>query len=166
LAADKRGLHLKDANQQLRDHLLDLLRGGNAHIHFEDLVGDFPTNAINTKLEGIPYTAWQVLEHMRLAQWDILEFSRDAGHVSPAFPEGYWPAAGAEASTEMWNQSSVAFKADLLTLEDLVNDPNTDLFARIPHGDGQTFLREVLLVADHNAYHIGTLTLMKRLLTN
>jgi hypothetical protein len=157
---------LKDANQQLRDHLLDLLRGGNAHIHFEDLISDFPTNAINTTLEGIPYTAWQVLEHMRLAQWDILAFSRDAGHVSPAFPEGYWPATGEEASTEMWNQSSVAFKADLLTLEDLVNDPNTDLFARIPHGDGQTFLREVLLVADHNAYHIGTLTLMKRLLTN
>lgn len=156
---------MNDTNQQLRDHLLELLRGGNAHIHFEDLISDFPAGSINTKLEGIPYTAWQVLEHMRLAQWDILEFSRDANHVSPSFPDGYWPAKGDEASLEMWNQSVASFKADLQTLQDILTDPSTDLFASIPHGDGQTFLREVLLVADHNAYHIGVLTLMKRLLT-
>jgi hypothetical protein len=155
---------LNDTNQQLRDHLLELLRGGNAHILFEDLISDFPTGSINTKLEGIPYTAWQVLEHMRIAQWDILEFSRDANHVSPSFPDGYWPAKGTDASPEMWNQSVVNFKADLQTFQDLLSNPNTDLFARIPHGEGQTFLKEVLLVGDHNAYHIGVLTVMKRLL--
>jgi len=151
--------------QQLRDHLLYLLRGGDAHIHFDDLINDFPVELINQKIEGVPYSAWQVLEHMRIAQWDILEFSRDASHRSPDFPEGYWPSADTLGSVKDWNQSVRAFRSDLEQMQELVNDSSVDLFAPIAHGTGQTLLREVLLVADHNAYHLGTLTLMKRLLT-
>lgn len=148
----------------LRDHLLALLRGGGAHISFEDFIASFPAGLINRVIEGVPYTPWQVLEHMRIAQWDILEFSRDANHVSPEFPEGYWPPTGVVADARMWNETVLAFRSDLLAMESLVDDPSVDLFARITHGDGQTVLREALLIADHNAYHLGTLALMKRVL--
>jgi hypothetical protein len=148
----------------LRDHLLYLLRGGGAHIRFDTLVADFPIDAINQKVAGVPYTPWQVIEHMRIAQRDILEFSRDADHVSPEFPKGYWPPAEVVADSAAWNKTVRAFQSDLRELENLVVDPDVDLFAQIPHGDGQTILREALLVADHNAYHLGTLALMKRLL--
>ena len=101
---------------------------------------------------------------MRIAQWDILEFSRNPSHVSPKFPQGYWPAADVLADAEAWNKTVQAFRSDLLQLENLVDDPSIDLFAQIPHGDGQTILREALLVADHNAYHLGALAVMKRIL--
>jgi hypothetical protein len=152
--------------QQLRDHLLYLLRGGGAHTSFEELTRDFPAGLINSKIEGVPYTAWQVLEHMRIAQWDILEFSRNASHVSPAFPEGYWPDATVVADAQMWDQTVRNFISDVQELAEIVNDPSVDLFAPLTHGEGQTVLREALLVADHNAYHLGTLALMKRVLEN
>ena len=153
-------------DQALRAHLLYLLRGGGAHIDFDSLVADFPAAALNRKAAGVPYTPWHVVEHMRIGQWDILEFSRNAAHVSPKWPEGYWPAPAAEADAAAWQQSIAAFRADLAALVQLVADPATDLFARIPHGDGQTILREALLVADHNAYHLGVLATLKRVLTN
>ena len=153
-----------DNDQSLREHLLYLLRGGGAHIDFETLVADFPAAAINGRAPGVPYTPWQVLEHMRIAQWDILEFSRDAAHVSPKWPAGYWPAPDAEADEAAWRQSVAAFRADLEAMARLVADPATRLFAPVPHGDGQTILREALLVADHNAYHLGVLATLKRLL--
>ena len=151
-------------DQALRDHLLYLLRGGGAHIDFETLIADFPAHSINGRATGVPYTPWQVLEHMRIAQWDILEFSRNAAHVSPKWPEGYWPAPEAEADEAAWRQSVAAFRADLEAMAQLVAEPATRLFARIPHGTGQTILREALLVADHNAYHLGVLATLKRLL--
>jgi DinB superfamily len=151
-------------DQALREHVLYLLRGGGAHIDFEKLIADFPLAAINRKVEHVPYTPWHVLEHMRIAQWDILEFSRNAAHVSPAWPEGYWPAPDAAADEAAWQKSIADFRADLAALAQLVAAPATDLFARIPHGTGQTILREALLVADHNAYHLGVLTTLKRLL--
>lgn len=151
-------------DRQLRDHLLYLLRGGGAHISFDEFIAAFPIDLINRRIEGVPYTPWQVLEHMRLAQWDILEFSRDASHVSPKFPAGYWPSRGAVADTEQWNETVRNFKSDLQALVDLVDDLSVDLFAPISHGEGQTILREALLVADHNAYHLGTLALMKRVI--
>jgi hypothetical protein len=154
-----------DDTKSLREHLLNLLRGGDAHIHFSDLVADFPEAIINGRVPGVPYTPWHVLEHMRLAQWDILRFAVDKDHVSPKFPEGYWPDPGAEADWQMWNSSIASFQSDLHELEDLVASEKTDLHARFPHGDGQTFLRQALLVADHNAYHLGVLTLLKRILT-
>lgn len=151
-------------DQSLREHLLYLLRDGGAHIDFESVVKDFPAESAYRKVEPLPYTAWAVLEHIRIAQWDILEFSRHAEHVSPKWPEGYWPADDQTPDAEAWNKTVAAFRADLKQMEELVADPSTDLFAPIAHGGGQTILREALLVADHNAYHLGVLATMKRLL--
>ena len=153
-------------DRQLRDHLLYLLRGGGAHIHFENVIADFPIELINQEIEGLPYTSWQVVEHMRIAQWDILEFSRDANHVSPEFPKGYWPPADVIADAARWSETVRSFQSDLRELENLVDNPAIDPFAQLTHGDGQTLLREALLVADHNAYHLGTLAVMKRILTS
>ena len=153
-----------DRDRSLREHLLYLLRGGGAHIKFEDAVKDFPAALVNARAEGMPYTPWQLLEHMRIAQWDIVEFSRSAAHVSPEWPEGYWPDKTKEAGEDDWRQSVEGFRADLRQMESLVEDEAVDLHAAIPHGDGQTLLREALLVADHNAYHLGALVTLRRLL--
>ena len=155
----------RNPEQSLRDHLLSLLRGGNAHIAFDDLIADFPPELCDQKVGGVPYTPWQVLEHMRITQWDILEFCRNSKHVSPDFPKGYWPNPDAPGNITLWKQTVEQFREALKELEELVADPSTDLFALIPHGDGQTVLREALLVADHNAYHLGVLAVMNRILT-
>lgn len=152
-----------DKDKALREHLLYLLRGGGAHLDFESVVKDIPAAVVNKKIDGLPHTAWQLLEHLRLAQWDILEFSRDAAHTSPPWPEGYWPAPGEEADEAAWRRSLDEFRADLEAMCALVEDSSQDLYAPIPHGDGQTLLREALLVADHNAYHLGALVTLKRL---
>jgi hypothetical protein len=151
-------------DKSLREHIVSLLSGGNAHISFDDFVKDFPVEKCGERVEGIPYTAWQVLEHMRIAQWDILEFSRDAKHVSPKWPKGYWPDQDEVGDAVRWNETVARFRDDLKQIENLVNDPANDLFAGIPHGTGQTILREALLVADHNANHLGALIVMTRLL--
>ena len=151
-------------DKSLRDHLLSLIRGGGAHLSFDDFIAEFPAELCNRKLEGLPYTPWQVLEHMRIAQWDILEFSRDPKHVSPKFPKGYWPEPDELGNAELWEQTVQKIRSDLKQMEDLVSDPSTDLFAKIPRGSGQTILREALVVADHNAYHLGALVVMGRLL--
>src|ERR1700730_6010287 len=121
-------------NQSLRKHLLYLLSGGGAHISFEALIAGFPVEIINGKVEGVPYTPWQLLEHMRLAQWDIVRFSIDANHVSPEFPKGYWPAPDTMADNQLWNYTVAAFQADLKEMEDLVAGQATNLFAEIQHG--------------------------------
>ena len=146
----------------LREHLLNLLRGRGAHVGLEEVIEEFPAELRGKKPQGAPHTAWQLLEHLRIAQWDILEFSRNAKHVSPDFPEGYWPKSEAPPNETAWKQSVKAFHDDLKEMEKLVADPKTDLFAKIPHGEGQTILREALLVADHNAYHLGQLVLLRR----
>jgi hypothetical protein len=148
----------------LRGHLLYLLRGGGAHIKFEEALNGFPVEFFNARADGVPYTPWQLLEHMRIAQWDILEFSRSAAHTSPDWPEGYWPDKSKDASAEDWQRSVESFRADLRELEALVEDESSDLYAAIPHGEGQTLLREALLVADHNAYHLGALVTLRRAL--
>ena len=150
-------------DDSVRKHVLYLLRGGGAHMSFDDFVGSFPADLCNRKIDGLPYTAWQVLEHMRLAQWDILEFSRDASHVSPEFPKGYWPDPEEPGTPALWQKTIDEFRTDLQQMEALVEDPSTDLHAKIPHGDGQTILREALLIADHNAYHLGVLAVMARI---
>jgi len=147
----------------LRKHVLYLLRGGSAHLSFDDFVDSFPPDLCNRQIPGLPYTPWQVLEHMRLAQWDILEFSRDSSHVSPDFPKGYWPEPNDLGTTSLWHKTVEEFRKDLQQMEALVEDESTDLHAKIPHGDGQTILREALLVADHNAYHLGVLAAMARI---
>ena len=153
-------------DQLLRDHLLSLLQGRNAHISFDDFVKDFPVRVCGQRIEGLPYTAWQVLEHIRIAQWDILEFCRNAKHVSPKWPKGYWPKPGEPGNEKLWKETVRKFRHDLKQLEDLVADPSIDLFAKIPHGSGQTVLREALLVADHNSYHLGALLVIGRLVKN
>ena len=153
-----------DKEDSVRKHVLYLLRGGGAHMSFEDFAGSFPADLCNRKIDGLPYTAWQVLEHMRLAQSDILEFSRDADHVSPEFPKGYWPEPEEPGTVASLQKTIDEFQSDLKQMETLVEDPSTDLYAKIPHGDGQTILREALLIADHNAYHLGALAVMARLL--
>jgi DinB family protein len=150
-------------DKSLRDQLLALLGGGNAHLGFEDFVKDFPAEKCGQRIEGLPYTTWQVLEHMRIAQWDILEFSRNADHVSPKWPKGYWPNVDEVGSADFWNESVEKFRHDLKEMQELVADPSIDLFAEIPHGTGQTILREALLLADHNAYHLGVLVAMGRI---
>jgi hypothetical protein len=152
--------------QALRDHLLELLGSGNAHINFEDFVGGFPAERCGQRIQGLPYTPWQVLEHMRIAQWDILEFCRGKNHASPKWPEGYWPAPNESGCAKLWQETIAKFRGDLKEMGDLVADSSTDLFARIAHGNGQTILREALLLADHNAYHLGVLVVMGRLVSD
>ena len=153
-----------DKDQALREHLLYLLRGGGAHLDFEAAVAGLPAELRGARPPGVPHTPWRLLEHLRIAQWDILEFSRNPKHVSPKFPEGYWPADDAPPDEAAWDRSAAAFRADLRAMCDLVADPSTDLFAPLPHGTGQTVLREALLVADHNAYHLGQLVVVRRAL--
>jgi hypothetical protein len=149
-------------DQLLRDHLLFLLKGGGAHISFDDAMGNWTLQLAGVKVANFPHTAWMLLEHMRLGQWDILEFSRNSKHVSPPWPEGYWPKSEMPPDEKAWTASIAAFKKDLRTLERLVSDRRVDLYARIPWGDGQTILREALLVADHNAYHLGQLVMLRK----
>ena len=153
-----------DRDRELRDHVLYLLRGGGAHLSFDKAVAGLPAKLRGVKPPGVPHTPWRLVEHMRLAQLDILEFSRNPKHVSPEFPEGYWPKGDAPPNPAAWNASLKAFRKDLKAMEQLVDDPSTDLFARIPNGEGQTVLREALLVADHNAYHLGQLIAVRRAL--
>jgi hypothetical protein len=147
---------------EVREHILELLEGRFAHIDLETALSGFPISQINTRLPHSPHTAWELLEHIRLAQWDILEFSRDEKHVSPDFPDGYWNKA--EASPGDWRKSVKQVLGDLEAMRELVRKKKIDLFAKIAHGDGQTILREALLVADHNAYHLGQLMLLRRML--
>ena len=153
-----------DPQTALRQHLLYLLGGGGAHLSFEKAVAHLPASARGRRPDNMPHSPWEILEHLRLAQWDILEFSRHRGHVSPDWPKGYWPRTSAPPSASVWSRSIRAFRKDLFAMQALVKSPRTDLHAPIPWGDGQTILREALLVADHNAYHLGQLVLLRRLL--
>jgi hypothetical protein len=152
----------KDAS--LRQHLLELLKGGSAHTSFQDAIQDFPAELRGKRPKGSPHSPWELLEHMRIAQLDILEFSRNSKHVSPKWPEGYWPESPEPPDEKAWDRSVHSFCQELQTMCALVADDSVDLYARIPHGDGQTVLREALLVADHNAYHLGQLVLLRRIL--
>lgn len=168
----KAGKALPQSVGALRTQLVGLLDWSEAHLSFDDVLRDWPeglrgvkpTGAAPRLRSGLAHTAWQLVEHMRIAQWDILEFSRNAKYVSPEFPSGYWPATEAPPDASAWDASLAAFRADLKAMQKLVSDPKADLFARIPHGEGQTILREALLVADHNAYHLGQLVMLRRLL--
>jgi len=148
----------------LREHLLYLLKGGGAHAGFDAAIEGLAVAKRGERPEGAAHSPWEILEHMRMAQWDILEFSRDPKHVSPEWPSGYWPKTQAPPNRTAWNKSVKAFRADLEAMCRLVSRKSTDLYAPIPHGEGQTILREALLIADHNAYHLGEMVLVRRLL--
>ena len=149
-----------DNNYALREHLLELLKGESAHISLEAAFADYPVEHINTRAPGSPHTAWQLLEHIRIAQRDILDFSTNADYKEMKWPDDYWPKE--EGTAERWTESVKQTLDDLQSIRDLVADEQTDLFAKIAHGSGQTVLREVLLVADHNAYHLGQIMLIKK----
>jgi hypothetical protein len=149
-------------DQSVRDHVVYLLKDGGAHINFDDATKGWPFHLAGVKVASSPHTAWMLLEHMRIAQWDIVEFSRNSKHVSPKWPEGYWPSSEAPPDEKAWLASIAAIKKDMRTMEQLVADRKSDLFAAIPWGDGQTLLREALLLADHNAYHLGQLVMLRK----
>ena len=151
-------------DQSLRKHLVALLRGGEAHIQFADALADFPSDKRGAFAAGLPHTGWQLLEHARIAQWDILEFSRNPNHVSPDFPEGYWPKTPGPPNHAAWNKSAKGFQRDLQAMLALISNVRADLHAPLPWGDGQTLLREALVLADHNAYHLGQLVDLRRAL--
>ena len=151
------------SDQSLREHLLNLLRGGGAHISFDDAVKDFPPELRGKKTRALPHTAWQLLEHMRIAQADILDFCINPKYKEMEWPAAYWPETAAPPDEAAWDKSVRRFRADLRRTQKLVEDPSTELFAPIPWGTGQTILREVLLVADHNAYHLGQLVMVRKL---
>jgi hypothetical protein len=151
-----------DTQKEIREHLLELLEGKSAHIGLEKALREFPTDKINVRPENVPHTAWELLEHIRIAQWDIVEFSYNPNHVSPKFPDGYWNKA--EGTPEDWQRSCEQILRDLQTMRDLIADEKTDLLARIAHGDAQTIFREAMLLADHNAYHLGQIMFLMRTL--
>jgi len=153
-----------DQIQSLRQELDRLLSGKGAHADFDAAVANFPAKLRGSIPEGAVHSGWQVLEHLRIAQWDMLEFSRDPKHVSPEWPEGYWPKNPAPESADAWDKSVKAFHRDLAAMRKLVDDPKSDLFTPFAHGEGQTLLREALQLADHNAYHVGEMVLLRRLL--
>jgi hypothetical protein len=152
------------SDQGLRKHILDLLRGGNAHLDLDSAMEGLPADKRGLRPEGAAHSPWEILEHLRLAQWDILEFSRDPAHVSPEWPAGYWPATPEPPDPEAWNRTVEAFRRDLAALQALVEDPASDLFTPFSWGQGQTLLREALLIADHNSYHLGEMVVVRRLL--
>jgi hypothetical protein len=153
----------KENDQALRKHLVEFLSGGGAHVAFDAAIKGLPPKLRGATPAGFPHSVWMLIEHMRIGQRDILEFSRNPRHVSPKWPEGYWPPKGA-VSAAAWNKTVREFRRDLSAMQALVANRKTDLFARIPWGDGQTILREALLVADHNAYHLAQVVDARRML--
>lgn len=151
-----------DIQKVIRKELLALLKDHNAHLSVEQAIADFPMEHINTQTQHVDYTPWQLLEHMRLAQWDIIEFIRNPDYVSPKWPEGYWPSKKIEASKEMWDKTINDFFADLHEAEEMVKNPEMDLYSTLHHAPKYTIFREILLIADHNAYHLGQLVLLKK----
>jgi hypothetical protein len=149
-------------DKALRDHLLEMLRGGSAHVDLATVLDDFPAKLTGSKPDQVPYSAWQLLEHMRFTVSDLLLFSTDPKYVAPNWPDDYWPAKKAAPQPDEWETSVNALQADLTAFEAMVRDPKTNLYAKIPWGEGQTLLREVLLVCQHTSYHLGEMVLLRR----
>jgi len=153
-----------DPLEAMRRDIVAFLEGRGAHATFETVVRSFPAELRGVRPDGFVHTAWRLLEHLRIAQEDILEFSRNESWESPEFPDGYWPPGDAPPTATAWNESLAAFRAGLAAMRDLVTDPTTDLLAELPWGDGATILHEALLVADHNAYHLAQIVDLRRAL--
>ncbi len=148
----------------LREQLIKILDWQDAHVNFDDAVAGIPPSLQGVRPEGLPYSPWELLEHIRITQSDILNFCRNPAYEAPKWPDEYWPKTTSPRTPDDWQQSVEAFRADRQALQVMTADPGLDLYAEIPHGEGQTYLRELLLVADHNAYHLGELVTVRRLL--
>jgi hypothetical protein len=155
---------MDELERLLRDQTIRLLHGGMAHLTFDDAIADFPLDRINERPSNVPYTPWHILEHLRISQWDILDFVRNPDYQELSWPKDYWPAPDAVTDAAGWERTIAQFRADFAAVCALATDPQTDLTARIPWGDGQTILRELLLVADHNAYHIGEFAILRQVM--
>lgn len=153
-----------NTDKVMREQLLALLRGGNAHMTFDEAVSGFPMTDINKPVPHGNYTVWHLLDHMRIVQWDILEFMRNPRHVSPEFPAGYWPRPDEQANPAQWEKSVEEFRGDLEAVQRIVEDPRTDFFRSIPHAKDYVIFREIVLVADHNAFHVGEFVSLRRVL--
>lgn len=148
----------------LRKHLISLLTGSEAHADFEKAIEGLPVDLRGKTPKGAEHSPWELVEHLHIAQADILDFSRNPEYKEMKWPDAYWPKSSAPPDDKAWDKSVKAFRHDLKEFCDLISDKSTDLHAKIPHGDGQTILREALLIADHNAYHVGQIVLVRRLL--
>ncbi len=153
-----------DALVRLREDLAELLDGDGAHMRFERAVEQFPDSAINAHAPNVSYTPWHLLEHLRLTQVDILRYVREPGYVSPPWPDGYWPASDAVATRAQFDATIRSFLADRAALRRILTDPATDLFAVLPGTPGHTVLREIRIVADHNAYHVGEFAILRQVM--
>ncbi len=149
-----------EADKEIRAQLVSALESGQAHMSLADATKAFPASAINSRLPRVPYTFWHLLEHVRLAQKDMLDYMVSTSYEEPAFPQGYWPGAGTRATSAQWRQSLAQFHKDRQAMIDLVQDPARDLFATVPNSAGKhTVFRCCLVIADHNSYHIGELAI-------
>ncbi|MBV9497041.1 MAG: DinB family protein [Acidobacteria bacterium] len=151
-------------SKELREQLVQVIDWDHAHIRFDDAVKDFPAELRGKRPEGGPHSPWELLEHLRITLWDIVEFTRDEKHVSPEWPSGYWPKSAEPPTDKAWDEAIAQYKKDLKTLAEITADESIDLYSKIPHGSGQTVLREILLSIDHNAYHVGQLMLVRKTL--
>ena len=152
-------------DKALREQLAIFL-GTQAHMSLADAVKGFPLKDMNVRPPNVPYTFWHLLEHIRIAQWDIIDFIRNPDYEELEWPRGYWPAKNATATKKDWDETIARYQSDLKEMIALVKNPRTDLHAKIPHGDGQTILREAILIVDHNAYHIGEFAILRQVVNN
>jgi hypothetical protein len=155
---------MDDAERALRDQLVHQLQGGMAHMTYDQAIADFPLDRINERPPNVPYTPWHILEHLRITQWDILDFMRNSDYKELAWPDQYWPAPDATTDADGWARTIADFHADFEAICAIATNPQTDLYATIPWGDGQTNLREILLVADHNSHHIGEFAILRQVM--
>ena len=154
---------MKD-NGQLREHVLYLLNGDGAHLDFDAIVKEIPAKHRGARPKGGEHSPWEVLEHLRITQQDVLGSINDPGHASPDFPSGYWPGSASPPSEKAWDQCAAAFRADLKALTEIAANPSRDLLMPLPAGEGQTVLRKLFMLADHNSYHLGQMLLLRQLL--
>ncbi len=151
-------------DKHIRETLLSFLQGGNAYMPFSEIVSDFPEEQMNVLFPNGTYTPWALLEHIRITQWDILDFIKNPNYQEMSWPNDYWPKSKNKATKKDWEKTVSQYKEDLAELEKIVKNPKTDLYAKIPKGTGQTIFREILLVCDHNAYHLGEFAIMRQVL--
>ncbi len=153
-----------EGDSVLRRHLVKLLEGGQAYMTFDQAVADFPSEYMNVRPPNVSYTPWHLLEHIRITQWDILDFCRNPNYKYMEWPKDYWPASDEKADQAKWDETLRRFWADHAEMRKLTSDPSLDLYTPIPWGEGQTILREILLVTDHNAYHTGEFTILRQVM--